>query len=243
MGAHCPSFEPDGTQHMNADGSAVERTLLFPRAAATFDDVWQVIGLRGTGSDTYSVEGLFVADAYSLVRDRAEDRVEPGLLYRFSTTHIYASGFGAVGLGVARGMLDAFVGMASAKTPHLSRAMRDNAVVGFLVGRCDARLKAARALLVQVLNEAWIAVSARGRMTLDERLAIRQAATFAIMEAREVVNVLWHEAGATAIFDGGPFERRFRDMNTVSQQAQGRASHLEMVGFSLLGGTASLRWI
>ncbi len=243
MGAHCPSFEPDGTQHMNADGSAVERTLLFPRAAATFDDVWQVIGLRGTGSDTYSVEGLFVADAYSLVRDRAEDRVEPGLLYRFSTTHIYASGFGAVGLGVARGMLDAFVGMASAKTPHLSRAMRDNAVVGFLVGRCDARLKAARALLVQVLNEAWIAMSARGRMTLDERLAIRQAATFAIMEAREVVNVLWHEAGATAIFDGGPFERRFRDMNTVSQQAQGRASHLEMVGFSLLGGTASLRWI
>lgn len=243
LGAHCPSFEPDGTQHMNADGSAVERTLLFPRAAATVEDVWQVLGLRGTGSDTYSVDGLFVADEYSLVRDREEDRVEPGLLYRFSTTHIYASGFGAVGLGVARGFLDAFMRMASAKTPHLMRAMRDSGVVNLLVGRCDARLKAARALLVQVLNEAWAGAAARGRLALEERLAIRQAATFAIMEARDVVNALWHEAGATAIFDSGVFERRFRDMNTVSQQAQGRASHLEMVGHALLGGAASLRWV
>ena len=243
LGGHCPTFEPDGTQHHNPDGTPVERTMLFPRAAAKIEDVWQVIGLRGTGSDTYSVDDIFVGDEYSVTRDPDEERHEPGLLYRFTTTNIYASGFGAVGLGVARGMLDAFVRLAAGKMPHMSQAMRDSAVVQALIGRSDARLKAARALLLQVLSDTQDAVRERGWMTLDERMAIRQASTFAINEARDVVNAIWPEAGATAIFDTGPFERRFRDMNTVSQQMQGRASHLETVGQHLLGMRTSLRWL
>jgi alkylation response protein AidB-like acyl-CoA dehydrogenase len=243
LGGHCPTFEPDGTQHYEADGTPVERTMLFPREAARIDDVWQVIGLRGTGSDTYSVEDMFVADEYSVTRDKDEERREPGLLYRFTTLNIYAAGFGAVGLGIARGMLNDFLGLASEKTPHSAKAMRESGVVQSLIGRADARLKAARALLVQTLAETQEAVAARGWMMLDEKIAIRQAATFAIIESREVVNALWHEAGATAIFDAQPFERRFRDMNTVSQQLQGRASHFETVGQHLLGMSANLRWV
>jgi indole-3-acetate monooxygenase len=243
LGGHCPTFEPDGTQHHEHDGTPVERTMLFPRSAARIDDVWQVIGLRGTGSDTYSVEDMFVADEYSVTRDKEKERHEPGLLYRFTTMNIYASGFGAVGLGVARGMLDTFLALASDKTPHSAKAMRESGVVQSLIGRSDARLKAARALLVQTLAETQDAVAARGWMTLDEKVAIRQAATFAITESRDVVNALWHEAGATAIFDAQPFERRFRDMNTVSQQLQGRASHFETVGQHLLGMPPGLRWV
>jgi indole-3-acetate monooxygenase len=42
-------------------------------------------------------------------------------------------------------------------------------------------------------------------------------------------------AGASAIFDANPFERRFRDMHAVSQQIQGQPANLEMVGQYLLG--------
>jgi hypothetical protein len=42
-------------------------------------------------------------------------------------------------------------------------------------------------------------------------------------------------AGVDAIFPGGPFERRFRDMHTLSQQIQARGAHLEAVGQLLLG--------
>ena len=51
-----------------------------------------------------------------------------------------------------------------------------------------------------------------------------------------MVNALYHEAGATAIFDANPFERRLRDMNTVSQQLQGRRA-FRTVGQHLLGMT------
>ncbi|MGA9867203.1 MAG: acyl-CoA dehydrogenase family protein [Acetobacteraceae bacterium] len=244
LGAHCPVFDADGTQRHTKQGRPVERTMLFPRATAAIEDVWQVLGLRGTGSDTYSVEDLFVADDYSVERDTVEERREDGLLYRFTTTNIYASGFGSVGLGIARAMLDDFVRLASVKTQAQARtALRDNAMVQSLIGTSDAKLRAARTWLIAMLEAARVGAAARGHLTMAERLDIRQASTFAIAQARDVVNAVWHEAGANAIFDSGPFERRFRDMNTVSQQAQGRASHLETVGQAMLGMEPNPRWL
>jgi indole-3-acetate monooxygenase len=242
LGGRCPVLESNGTQRLLPNGTPMECIMLFPRASARIEDVWHVLGLRGTGSDTYSVESLFVPHELSATRDFDTERREHGMLYRFSTTNIYASGFGAVGLGIARGMLDDFVRLAAAKTPALSSTpMREAAAVQSLIGVSDARLKSARCWLVQVLEEAQQMVRARGYMSLEERVAIRQASTFAINEARAVVNAIWHEAGATAIFDAQPFERRFRDMNSVSQQLQGRQAHFETVGQHLLGMQPNLR--
>jgi len=38
-----------------------------------------------------------------------------------------------------------------------------------------------------------------------------------------------------AIFPGSPFERRFRDIHTLSQQIQSRDAHYETCGQVLLG--------
>ena len=61
------------------------------------------------------------------------------------------------------------------------------------------------------------------------------AATFAIGEAKAVADAAWEVAGASAIFASSPFERRFRDIRTLTQQVQGRKSHLQEVGAYLLG--------
>ena len=46
----------------------------------------------------------------------------------------------------------------------------------------------------------------------------------------------YKHAGVDGIFPGSPFERRFRDMHTLSQQIQSRSAHFEAVGHILLGG-------
>ena len=53
---------PDGGPLCRADGGENLRTLLFPRAHATMTDIWHVVGLRGTGSDRYSVTDLFLRE-------------------------------------------------------------------------------------------------------------------------------------------------------------------------------------
>ena len=244
LGAHCPCFEADGTPQRHPDGRPWERTMLFRREQATIKDIWQVVGLRGTGSDAYSVHDLFVDDAHTLTRDRPEERREPGLTYRFAAMQIYASGFASVALGTARAALDAFVELARGKTPALtSTALRDSGVVQAAIAAADAKLKSARTWLIQVLHEAQDAVKATGEVPTEHRIAIRQASTFAIHQAKDVVDVAYHEAGSTAIFDQNPFERRFRDVNTVTQQVQGRRSHFETIGQYLLGAEPNQRWL
>ena len=124
LGAHCPCFEADGTPHRHPDGRPWERTMLFRREIATIKDVWQVVGLRGTGSDTYSVKDLFVDDAHTHHPRPAGERREPGLIYRFAAMQIYASGFAAVALGIARATLDAFIELAQSGRPLPSRRPR-----------------------------------------------------------------------------------------------------------------------
>jgi alkylation response protein AidB-like acyl-CoA dehydrogenase len=245
LGAHCPCFEADGvTPQRYSDGRPWDRTMLMRREAATIKDVWQVVGLRGTGSDTYSVQDMFVDDAHTITRDRAEERREPGLIYRFAAMQIYAAGFASVALGIGRATLDAFVELASGKTPALTQtSLRDSAVIQSEIGIADARLNAARTWLISVLCDAQAATQAAGEVPTEHRMKIRQAATFAIHQAKEVVDIAYHEAGSTAIFDANPFERRFRDVNTVTQQVQGRRSHFETIGQYLLGSKPNLRWV
>jgi alkylation response protein AidB-like acyl-CoA dehydrogenase len=244
LGAHCPCFDADGKPELHPDGRPWERTMLIRREVAKIDDVWQVVGLRGTGSDTYTFTDVFVDDAHTLTRDSAAERREPGMLYRFAAMQLYAAGFASVGLGVARATLDAFIELARVKTPALNpTSLRENHAVQGIVGHADARWKAARAGLHQTLREVQDAVRASGALSVEDRLAIRQAATFAIHESRQIVHDIYHEAGATAIFASHPFERRLRDMNAVSQQTQGRRSHFETVGHYMLGGEPSLRWV
>ena len=244
LGGHCRVQEPDGTIQMNADGTQAERSLLFRRSCVEWTDVWQVMGLRGTGSDTYSVTDLFVPADFTVVRDTDENRRQTGPLYRFTTTNAYASAFGAVALGAARGALDALVAIARDKTPSAStRAMRDSPVVQAQVAFAEAKLQAARGLLLSTLRSCGETAEAGLPLSLDQRMSIRMAATFATHQAKEVVDAAYHEAGATAIFQSNPLERRFRDVHCVSQQVQARFAHFETIGAHMLGGAPNLRFI
>src|SRR6195952_1123519 len=65
LGAHVRVVEVDGTPRLKPDGAPEIRTILFPVASATLHDVWDVIGLNGTGTDSYSVENLFIPEKFA----------------------------------------------------------------------------------------------------------------------------------------------------------------------------------
>ena len=244
LGCHVPILETDGAPRLHPDGSPVVRTMLFPKSRAKMTDIWQVIGLKGTGSDQFSVEDLFVPERHSATRDDGTRR-EKGLLYRFSSLQLYAAGFAGVAMGIARGMLDAFVELARDKVPFRSGgALRDNHLIQSQVAQAEARLSAARAFLLGSLEEITGDVACVGHITLDQRMTVRLASTFAIHQSLQVVDTAYHAAGSSAIFEENPFERRFRDMHTLSQQLQGRQEHFETVGQYLLGlDPNSLMWL
>lgn len=236
LGAHCVVSEADGRERRGADGKKLTRTMLFPATETCLQEIWHVIGLRGTGSDAYAIENLFVPEEHSLARDEPAERRYAGPLYLYSSNSLYASGFAGVALGIARAMLDALIALAKEKTSRgLSNPMRLSPVSQYEIAEAEARLRAVRMYLMGTVSEVWQEVKRAEQITLEQRIAIRLAATHVIREATKVADFAYSWAGATAIFETSPFERRFRDIHAVAQQLQGRASNLETAGQFLLG--------
>jgi alkylation response protein AidB-like acyl-CoA dehydrogenase len=131
-------------------------------------------------------------------------------------------------------MLDAFKELATRKTPRNFVRLAENAVVQSNVAQMEARLGAARAFLVETLSDIW---SADDSWVIDvpARARVRLACALAIQTAEAVADYSYKAAGVDAIFLGTAFERRFRDIHTLSQQIQSRTAHFEAVGQIMLG--------
>jgi alkylation response protein AidB-like acyl-CoA dehydrogenase len=237
MAAHCPVFEANGQPRLGADGMPAVRTLIFPRDSVTMTDVWHVIGLKGTGSDSYSVDNLFVPAERTMTAfgRNPDDKREHGSLYRFTVFQLFGASFGSIAVGIARTALAAFVDLAKTKTPYgMNYLLRDNAVIQSQIGLAQSQLASARVFLRHALMEMWNGAQV-GEITVEQRIQLRMASTHATHLARQVVDTAYHAAGATAIFESNPFERRFRDVHTVSQQVQAHFSVFEAVGQYYLG--------
>jgi alkylation response protein AidB-like acyl-CoA dehydrogenase len=238
VGAHTPVFEADGTtRRLDARGEPLVVTCIVPASKVRLIDVWHTIGLKGTGSDNYQIDDLFVPARFAYWRDESQRKYHAPL-YRFPLNTIHAIAFAAVGLGLARRILDSFLEVARVKVPRLQKAatkLRENNVVQGEVGLAEARLRSSRLYLLEALEGIWREVERTDRVTLEQRMVIRLAASYALRQSKEVVDMAYHHAGALAVLAANPFERRFRDMHTVMQQVQARHQHFENVGQYLLG--------
>jgi alkylation response protein AidB-like acyl-CoA dehydrogenase len=235
MGAHGCVVEADGSLRLNRFGRPTIRTWLFPTEQATLLDTWDTIGLRGTASDSYRLDDLFVAEEFSSTREDPELRQEPGRLYAFPQQTLYSVGISSVALGLARGMLDAFIELAGQKTPRGMMRLADSGAVQAEVAKCEAKLGAARAYLLDTLGEIYETADSVAPIDIPARGRVRLAGTHAISTAVSVADYTYKAAGVDAIFPGSPFMRRFRDIHTVSQQIQSRDVHFETCGQILLG--------
>ena len=229
-----------GCRHANwiaalvAGGGQPARLCLLPRADVEFVDVWQVQGLRGTGSFGFRARELFVPAARMMplvVPPR-----EPWPLYVIPQELLFACGFGCVALGNARAGLDATLALCADKRPRFSRRpLNEDAVVQQQIGKAEATWRAAKALLFEAAGDVWRSVQANGAITMPERVALRLAGTHAIRQSAAVVDIAYNLSGATAIFAERAIQRRFQDAHVITQQVQGRESHYQTAGQHFLG--------
>lgn len=242
LGAHSAVQNPDGTPHIRY-GRPDDRSFVFLRSQARIIDDWHVLGLRGTGSDSYSVEDLFIPDAQAPARDVDEERRETGPIYPIGSTLLYASGFCSVTVGIARRLLDTYVTVAKGRHSRSSpMAMINNHAVQREMAVLEARLSAVRAFLHEAAGQLYDA-SANGTLDVDLRMRLRLATTWGMNEATDISIACYRGAGTMAISEKAPFERRFRDAMSASQHLQGMWPMAEMVGRHLIGAENVVQFV
>jgi alkylation response protein AidB-like acyl-CoA dehydrogenase len=244
LGAHCPITRADGSPRLDANGVQQERTMLVRTGDVRWTDIWNTVGLRGTASDQFELKDFFVRADHSITRQFDRECRESGPLYRMGAGTCYQVGFAGVACGIARGALDCFIDVARNKVARGHKSLlRDNAVVQSGLAQAEVNLRAARGFVLQSMAEIWKDLSAGATITVDQRITVRMAATHAIHKAREAVDFAYNLAGATAIFENHPLERRFRDIHTVTQQLQGQLKHFETVGAWMMGADTDLTFV
>ncbi len=230
-----------GTQHCrwvlggaNCDDGTF-RLCWFPHASVTFHDTWHSSGMRGSGSLDFSVDAEFVP-ADRTVQPGVTRPVVDGPLARFPNFGLLAAGVAAVGLGVARHALDEVVAVAKGKRPQFSsRTLAQSGFTQVEVARAEARLRAARAFLLDELCRAW-ATSVDGDVpSIEARTTIRLAAVHAASVAADVTDVAYTLAGGTSVYETSPLGRCARDAHVVTQHIQTAPKLNETLGRLLLG--------
>jgi len=156
--------------HLRVAGTKETKTFLYPKSSATFHDIWHTLGLRGTASNEYSVDNLFIPHERAIYRDDPRDRRTDSPLYRFTSNPLYSIGFGGVSLGIARGPMDVLLALPRENTRRGAGSFRRPSV---------ERMEA----FTKVLQEQGIAATLRiskgqdiaagcGQLKVDEPVAV-----------------------------------------------------------------------
>ncbi len=223
---------------MNGQHTPEVRTLLVPAESATIVDTWSVVGMCGTGSHDFVVDGVFVPHEHDV--SRSKPPTASGQLF---TVYNAAVGQGATwsntaanALGIARGAIDTFVDLATSTGSTMSTALlRDRPMVQTRLAEAEAIVGAARAYVMESVRTAW---EAAGDGALDAKrhaLPLRLAITHSIHEAVRAVDIVFHAAGTNAVYRKNPLERYFRDIHVAVQHAAALPLHIEAAGKVLMG--------
>jgi indole-3-acetate monooxygenase len=196
-------------------------------------DTWHTLGLRGTGShDTVAAEVFVPADrVFSLFDGPVVDRP----LYRFPVFGFFALSIGAAALGNARAAIDELIELAGGKKGLGStRTLAERPATQAAVATAESALGAARALYYEAIDLAWQASQDGEAVPVGVRNRLRLAATHAVRTSADVVRAMYDLAGGSAIYNGAPLQRRFRDAYTATAHFQVNEASRELPGRILL---------
>ena len=231
---NCNIVNESGPVHDDQD-EPVTRMMIVPRSAGVIEKTWSTMGMRGTGSNDVVIEEEFVPNERTCLL--YEPSYHKGIHYNpRSVTMTSWILVAANALGMARGAMDTFVGLATSSgsntTPIL---LRNRTIVQTTVGEAEAIISGARAYILNSVGTLWEAATQGdtdlGPLVLQGRLAI----THAIRESVRAVNMLYYAAGTNAIHQENGLEQFFRDIHTASHHISGLHSNYEYGGQILMG--------
>jgi alkylation response protein AidB-like acyl-CoA dehydrogenase len=202
----------------SAEGEPEERMVYFPSEECEIIDTWDVMGMRGTGSNDVSVTDVYVprSRTFPWVPDFEPGSHYRGPLYRLPVPGVAASGIPTPMLGVARRTLDEVTELARTKTPVASSGLlKERASAQVQLGRAEAILRSGRLLLLDTLSEAWRRCVDGETHSLEQKADLLLAMAHAMSSSVQAVELACTIAGTTAFRSTSPLERCFRDVQTM----------------------------
>lgn len=214
-----------GALVVGAEGRPVDfMTVLVPRTDYRVAEVWDVVGLRGTGSNDVIVQDVFVP-AHRVMRNYEQaqlrgpgQKVNTGPLYRMPFATIFTSAVAAPVIGAVAGGYERYLEQMRDRS-RLSLGggrFAEDHFAQVAVARAASQLDAAILQTDRNVADIWAHALAREPIPMRLRLRARRDQVMGVERAVEAIDLLFKTAGGNSLRTGNPIERAWRDAHAGS---------------------------
>lgn len=204
----------------DADGNVVDfRTFLVPRDEYQIVDVWNVVGLRGTGSNDILVEDTFVPEAFTLSMGDTGRCYGPGQeqntadLYKLPFHSIFTTTISTPIIGMAHGAYAEHVAMQQkrVRAAYAGEKASLDPFAAVRIARASSEIDAAWALTMNNIREEMALVAKGEKIPLALRLKVRRDQVLGTQRAIDAIDSLFEASGGRALAEGTYLQRTWRD--------------------------------
>ena len=204
----------------NTEGQVVDfRTFMVPRADYEIVDVWDMVGLRGTGSNDIVVNDVFIPEAFTLSMGDTGRCFGPGQeqntsdLYKLPFHSIFTGTITTPIIGMAMGAYNEHVEMQQKRTraAYLGEKASLDPFAAVRIARASSEIDAAWALLVNNIREEQAYVAKGEKIPLGTRLKVRRDQVIGSQRAIDAIDSLFEASGGRALANGTYLQRAWRD--------------------------------
>ncbi|PKB71909.1 MAG: hypothetical protein BZY87_03105 [SAR202 cluster bacterium Io17-Chloro-G6] len=220
----------------NSDAPQLIR-IVVPTSQVQIHDNWHVVGLRGTGSCEFSVSDIFVPQRFTWAGAEARP-YRGGPFFLLGRPGMQTTGHCGFALGVGRRALDEVTKLAKAKKRGYrggEMLVADRGSFQRFLGESDLRLRAAKALCLETIEEAWQSASQGIIPPPPLQIRMRASGTYSTEEASDVVSQAFRFGGGTAMYSDHVLQKCLRDIHASAQHQMVSDRAYENLGQFILG--------
>ncbi|UUY08389.1 acyl-CoA dehydrogenase family protein [Pseudomonas sp. J452] len=214
--------DPSKPANIKAGEMPEIRAMLVPDADCEIVDIWNVLGLRGSGSNDVRIVNKFVPAHRTINVTESIHKPESALnspIYRLPYIPWTAFHTAAVAVGIAQAAYEHFVRHVKSKV-MLSNKLQSQAAfpsTKFAIADVATSIRAARTHLLMTADECWEIAQSGRAFTLEEQAHMQMAAYHATDVSVRAVQQIFTVCGGGAIFDSNPIQKCLRDVLCVRQ--------------------------
>lgn len=227
---HSAAYDADNDRHI---------VVTHPKEQATLIDNWDVMGLRATGSIDYTVEDLFVPDAY-VYEPTTTAPLAGGAVYRLGLANMSGICHTGWALGIGRRVLDEMKTLAQQKHGAPGTSV-DTSHFHAEYARAEMQLRSARAWVMEVWADNEATIDAGELLDTEQETLTRLMLNNTTWTAHEVGNIV-HLWSATAMARRGKLQQLFRDLNVGTGHITSGPVVLQACGKYLAGLAPGAFW-
>jgi alkylation response protein AidB-like acyl-CoA dehydrogenase len=203
---------------LNDDGTPLIRPFIFDKKDVKVFSAWKYVGMMGTGSDAYKVDGLFVEANHCFRIDPSAVNIDAPL-YKYPFRSLAEATLAANLSGLAMHFVDLCGPVFTRRADDKNMSATQREVLNETLYTAIQSLDKAREAFYRAVDASWQEIIRRDSISKETLTEVSKTSRILARTAREQVDALYPYCGLWAANPDTEINQVWRDLHTAGQHS------------------------